>query len=106
MVGEAPAGPERSRSAGLVVRLLVLALVGGALWYGMARIDWPALWSAVAASNPLWILAGIVAALLSHLLRAHRWRLLIPDGRHWLPQQTSWAHIDEVVRFVEQYTSP
>jgi hypothetical protein len=30
----------------------------------------------------------------------------IPNGRHWLPQQTGWSHIDEVVGFVEQYTSP
>jgi pimeloyl-ACP methyl ester carboxylesterase len=28
--------------------------------------------------------------------------LLIPDGRHWLPQQTGWTHIDEIASFIAQ----
>jgi glycosyltransferase 2 family protein len=86
MVDDRPAsadavGPDRPRRAGAITRVLLLLFVAGAVWYGMARIDWPALGRAIAAANPLWILVGIGSSLGSHLLRAQRWRLLIPDGR-------------------------
>ncbi|MBC8145767.1 MAG: flippase-like domain-containing protein, partial [bacterium] len=56
------------------------AFVVAAVWYGMARVDWPALWDAIASANAMWIFAAVVATLASHLIRAHRWRLLIADG--------------------------
>ncbi|HVK37477.1 MAG TPA: lysylphosphatidylglycerol synthase transmembrane domain-containing protein [Candidatus Kapabacteria bacterium] len=72
---------DRAGRTGILARLVLLVFIGGAVWYGLARIDWPALGRALAAANPLWILAGIAGAIASHLLRAHRWRMLIPDGR-------------------------
>lgn len=78
---EEPVEAERTPRIGLLTRLVLLLFVAGALWYGLARIDWTALWRAIVTSDPLWILGGVAASVLSHLLRAHRWRLLIPDGR-------------------------
>jgi uncharacterized protein (TIRG00374 family) len=78
---DVPVEPARRRGAGIVARILLLVFVAGALWYGLARVDWPGLWLAVTEANPLWIVLGVLSALVSHLLRAHRWRLLIPDGR-------------------------
>jgi glycosyltransferase 2 family protein len=80
--GDAPgAEPAGRRRTGLVARVLLLLFVAAAVWYGLARIDWPGLWRAIAGANALWIVLGVLSALASHLLRAHRWRLLIPDGR-------------------------
>lgn len=65
---------------GVIARVLLLVFIAAAVWYGLARVDWPALWRAVLGASSGWIAAGVVSVLAAHLLRAHRWRLLIPDG--------------------------
>jgi uncharacterized protein (TIRG00374 family) len=78
--GIPPVEPARTRRRGLVSRIVVLVIIGVALWYGMAKIDWPSLWRAIAAANIAWGVAAVAVAVLAHLARAQRWRLLIPDG--------------------------
>lgn len=76
-----PISAARRSRTGIIGRIILLAFVAASVWFAIDRVDWPALWSAIATADAFWILAAVAATLASHLLRAHRWRLLIPDGR-------------------------
>ena len=69
--------PTRSRLIRLLILAIVLAL---SAWYVLRNIDWDRLGESLLAMNGTWVVAGTLATLAAHLVRAWRWRLLIPDG--------------------------
>jgi uncharacterized protein (TIRG00374 family) len=82
------AGPSWiSRGIRLLVILAVLAI---SLWYSFAKVDWDELWQALSTISPLWIVASVAVSLLSHLLRASRWRRLIAGGES-IPLRNSFS---------------
>ncbi len=67
---------------GQAIRLLLVAVIlVASVWYALHNVEWDDLWGAILNLNPLWVIASIAATLLSHVIRAERWRLMIPDGR-------------------------
>jgi glycosyltransferase 2 family protein len=67
----------RSRMAAWARAIGVLALTAGFLWYSFRGIDIEAVAAAAQHASYGWILLSLVFLLLSHLLRAWRWRYLL-----------------------------
>lgn len=61
--------------------VLVLGVLGFSVWYVATNIRWDALATAMSAARWEWLVLGVGATVLSHLVRAARWKLLIPEGR-------------------------
>ncbi|MBS1912380.1 MAG: flippase-like domain-containing protein [Bacteroidetes bacterium] len=82
----APASRSDTPSSGndrrkrLVRIAVVLAVLGLSVWYVVGMIDWAGLGRALVEMHAGWIVAGVCCTLGAHLARAHRWRLLIPQG--------------------------
>jgi glycosyltransferase 2 family protein len=67
----------RSRLASWARAIGVLALTAGFLWYSFRGIDLVAVAAAAQEASYGWIVLSLVFLLLSHLLRAWRWRYLL-----------------------------
>ncbi len=63
-----------------------LALLGGSVWIAVRVTRWDTFWEALqqAESGWLWVLVPVV--LLSHLLRAWRWRLMLREAIGRVPR--------------------
>jgi glycosyltransferase 2 family protein len=70
-----PARAARIARIGIVTVVLVLSL-----WYALSGLEWDEFREALSSAHFLWIGAAIAAALAAHLVRALRWRLLLPEG--------------------------
>jgi len=59
-------------------------LIGAVLFFSIAyvvqNVEWDALINALETMDIAWIVVGLLTTLLAHLIRAWRWRLLIPSG--------------------------
>lgn len=60
-----------------IARVGGLALAAGLLWLALRGVDAGALGDALSRADLRWVLPIVVVALLSHLVRAWRWRLLL-----------------------------
>ncbi len=72
---------ERSFSRTHLLRFtLITLLLAGSLWFALRDVDFGMVWQAATEADPLFILLVGLFVLLAHLVRAVRWRLLIPEG--------------------------
>lgn len=60
--------------------VILLLVLGASLWYAFQRLDWPKFKAAIVHADFFWILIGVAATFAAHLVRAIRWRYLIPEG--------------------------
>lgn len=63
------------------------------LWLAFRNIDTAALWEQLGQISYSWILFFIPATLLSHYLRAERWRLLLPENNRDAYRSTLFAGV-------------
>lgn len=47
------------------------------LYFATRGVDWHAVGAALAGANPWWVLGVVVVSLVSHMVRAERWRVLL-----------------------------
>ncbi len=73
----APVGRGKQTVKFLIITLLLV----GSLWYVLRDVEWSKLWEAILQVNLWWIVVGSLVTLGSHIVRAERWRALIPNGR-------------------------
>lgn len=84
----------------LGITLLYLALRG---------VDFESLWADLRAGNYLWVIPFIVVTLLSHLIRAWRWRILLEalpehDTSRPIPLRLTFASV--MIGFMANYAAP
>ena len=82
MVEKGPQPASGSSPAARALKLLAVAVaLGLSLWYALRGVEWGSLWEAITRLNLLWIAASVTATMTAHLVRAERWRILIPDPK-------------------------
>lgn len=59
---------------------VVLVILAASLWFALQGVEWGGLWNTIARINLGWILVSVMVTITSHVIRAERWRILIPDG--------------------------
>lgn len=75
----APPGSRRGRS------LALAAAIGAVLfWLAVRQVEWTAVGRAIRGVSAGWLALGVLAFVLTHVLLAARWRILV-DGRDRLP---------------------
>jgi len=63
---------------GTALRLLLAAAVSAVCLYLATRgVDWGAVMASLAGAHPGWVLMVITVSLVSHMVRAERWRVLL-----------------------------
>jgi len=67
----------RRTLAGVLLGISISAIC---LWYAFHGVDPTALWAGIAQVGLPWVFASVVAALLSLVVRAFRWRFLLAEG--------------------------
>lgn len=67
----------RRTFAGVLLGIFISAIC---LWYAFHGVDPSALWIGITRVGLPWVFASVVAALLSLIVRAFRWRLLLVGG--------------------------
>ncbi len=71
------------RLKSIIFYLVTLAIAGGLFWYAYKDTDFNQMLSEMKTANYNWILFSIILAILSHIIRAYRWQLLLkPLGFH------------------------
>mgnify|MGYP001027066266 CR=1 FL=1 len=66
-----------------IVRFSVMILITTVIvWYLFKDIDWAEVWQLLAQFNYWWIALSMGIGVLSHLLRAWRWKLMMDAGGH------------------------
>ena len=69
----------------IITYTLSFALAGVLLFLALRGVDLDELWTALAGASYIWAIPLIVIILISHLLRAWRWQILLealPDHQH------------------------
>ncbi|MDB5035828.1 MAG: hypothetical protein JWQ98_3069 [Chlorobi bacterium] len=80
MVDGPPLSPRRSVWIGRIRIIVIVAIIGFAVWYMLAHTNRDDLLNGLATMNTGWVLAGVGATLAAHLARSIRWRLMIAEG--------------------------
>lgn len=67
----------KAKAKSLLKIIITIALVVGSVYYSLHNVDLGKLWQSILKANYWWVLAVIPVILLSHWLRALRWRTLL-----------------------------
>lgn len=73
--------PERISGLTPLRILLITALLAGSLWFALRNLEWSRVLDAIGGANPFWVVGVAAFVMAAHVLRAIRWRLLIPEGK-------------------------
>ncbi len=72
---------------------LLLLIVVGCVWYVLDGVNYTQLWRLITSSN-VWLLAACVPVIvLSHAIRAERWRYLLGYPKHRVPFGPSFGAV-------------
>ena len=67
----------------ILIYLITLAIAGGLFWYAYRDTDFSKMLQDMKTVNYNWIILSLALAILSHIIRAYRWQLLLkPLGFH------------------------
>ena len=66
-----------SRAKNILIQVVGVAIATGLLYLALRNVDFGGMWRALAAANYWWLVPIVVVTMLSHFLRAWRWRMFL-----------------------------
>lgn len=73
--------------------LLSVAIASLFLWFAFKNVDLSELWDQIGTITYGWLPGFIALLLLSHFLRAERWRMMLPDEGRGISRSTLFASV-------------
>lgn len=69
-----------TRTKRLLRLLIVVVVLVASVWYALGNVEFDVLWASILSLNVGWLLLSVAIAVLAHVIRAARWRLLLRHG--------------------------
>lgn len=80
---EKPPTKEKSKAKSLIKQVVMIAAALALLYFSFRDCNLAAIWEYSVKANPIYLLALVTNAIISHILRAYRWILLLkPLSEH------------------------
>jgi len=74
---ETPAAKKDSKAKGLIKQVVMIGAAGALLYFSFRGCNLAAIWEYSVKSNPIFLALLVINAIISHLLRALRWNLML-----------------------------